>query len=664
MESLAACYGPQGVHVFSPRTIVLGSTVMVLSSLACAQQAAVVSEQDFLGELPIVASVSRLPQRLDDVPGAVTVLDRDFIRRSGARDVADLLRLVPGFQSSIAFESSAPLASYHGGFEAYSKRMQVLVDGRSVYSPYFMGGVGPGLQTVGLQDIERIEVLRGSNSAAYGARAVLGVINIITRDTADTQGQALGLRAGGNGVRDAWLRLGWTLPAGQSRVSIERRGDQGLDGANGANRVSRLQWRTDLQPTPADELQWRLGGYVIDANRGQVGNVDDLARPTQFRNGYVQVDWRHTLNADADVTVQWSRSVERNQDHYLYSLLPVGIPDDLLVASDGSAISDTLLLQHGLRLDPALRLVWGTEWRQERVHSTALYNTESDIVTRFARLFANAEWRMHPDWVLNAGVLMEHANPGGTEVAPRVMLNWRAAPNQTWRAGVSAGFRPPSTYERAADRRFVWNGITLLVETLASGKVRPEHLRVAELGYLAQWEAPDLTLDARLFHEQVRDFITQLNNTLPKDYGNTDNFLIRGLEYQLAWRPASQTRLRWTQAYIDLTMREVSDRGLDYGAAVPAPRLASTLIWQQDWGAGWDTALIVQSSSTVKPHGGSRDDAKSFTRTDCRLGRKFKWNGRSAELGLIMQNATGATPDYRLGFEAGRMVMVTLDLES
>ena len=113
--------------------------------------------------MPIVLSVSRLPQRLDETPGAVTLLDRDMIRLSGARDVADLLRLVPGFQTSTSFETGAPLASYHGGFDGYSARIQVLVDGRSVYSPFLFGSSAPGLQTVALEDIERIEVLRGSN---------------------------------------------------------------------------------------------------------------------------------------------------------------------------------------------------------------------------------------------------------------------------------------------------------------------------------------------------------------------------------------------------------------------------------------------------------------------------------------------------------------------
>ena len=150
------------------------SVLLSAGSLASAQATEALSERDFLAEVPLVLSVSRLPQRLDDTPGAVTVIDRDMIRLSGARDVADLLRLVPGFQTSMSFESIAPQATYHGGFNSYSNRMQVLVDGRSVYSPYFIGSVEPGLQTVAMDDIERIEVLRGSNSAAYGARAFLG----------------------------------------------------------------------------------------------------------------------------------------------------------------------------------------------------------------------------------------------------------------------------------------------------------------------------------------------------------------------------------------------------------------------------------------------------------------------------------------------------------
>ncbi|HSO44156.1 MAG TPA: Plug domain-containing protein, partial [Rhodoferax sp.] len=127
----------------------LGLAWLLGAPAGWAQSVTGVSESDFLDEMPIVLSVSRLPQRLDETPGAVTILDRDMIRRSGARDVPDLLRLVPGFQTSMSFEGDAPQASYHGVFGHFSGRIQVLVDGRSVYSTYVVGSVAPGLNQVG-----------------------------------------------------------------------------------------------------------------------------------------------------------------------------------------------------------------------------------------------------------------------------------------------------------------------------------------------------------------------------------------------------------------------------------------------------------------------------------------------------------------------------------
>ena len=209
----------------------IGLLVLLHASWACAQTgASALTEQDFLSEMPIVLSVSRLAQRLDDTPGAVTIFDRQFIRLSGARDLADLLRLVPGFQTTTSFETDAPMASYHGRSDDYSNRLQVLVDGRSVYSGYLMGSSGVGLQTLALDDIERVEVLRGTNSAAYGARAFLGVVNVISRDVRETVGSAASLTLGENGISDGGARLGWGDAATAYRMSVDTRSDEGRSG--------------------------------------------------------------------------------------------------------------------------------------------------------------------------------------------------------------------------------------------------------------------------------------------------------------------------------------------------------------------------------------------------------------------------------------------------
>ncbi len=238
------------------------------ASLAVAQTLVALSEKDFLDDMPVVLSVSRLPQRLDDAPGAVTIMDRNMIRLSGARDVADLMRLVPGFQTSTSFEADAPQASYHGGFGGYSSRMQVLVDGRSVYSPYFIGSIAPGLQTVALEDIDHIEVLRGSNSAAYGARAFLGVINIVTRDPVDTLGVQASLTGGENDVRDGRASFGWSAGDTALRFGVDRRADAGLTGGHGRNQVNRVNFRADWRPNARDEVEVRSGLLEIRTGKG------------------------------------------------------------------------------------------------------------------------------------------------------------------------------------------------------------------------------------------------------------------------------------------------------------------------------------------------------------------------------------------------------------
>jgi iron complex outermembrane receptor protein len=115
-----------------------------------------------------------------DAPGAVSIIDRAMISASGARNIHELFRLVPGFQVGM-HTGNQPLVGYHGLSDEAPRRMLVQVDGRSVYSPYFIAGVEWNQIGVDIDDIERIEVFRGSNSATYGSNAFLGVANIITR---------------------------------------------------------------------------------------------------------------------------------------------------------------------------------------------------------------------------------------------------------------------------------------------------------------------------------------------------------------------------------------------------------------------------------------------------------------------------------------------------
>lgn len=639
-----------------------------LAQASFAQQSVATSEKDFLQEMPLVLSVSRLAQRLDETPGAVTVLDRNMIRLSGARDVADLLRLVPGFQTSNSFEGDAPQASYHGAYNGYSSRIQVLVDGRAAYSPYLIGSIGPGLQLVAMNDIERIEVLRGSNSASYGARAFLGVINIVTRDPADTLGAKGSISLGDNGIQDTQASLGWSTDKANFRLGIDRRYDAGLAGSAGADRITRLNFRMDYRPSAIDEVQFRVGGYDTQA---ALGYFNDPGRPQRDRfydSRYLQLDWRRNLSLDSDLALGYAHARESYEDVFLY---PLPAPFfGTVVDIGGYALSDTLSLQHTLRISPQLRLVWGSELRREQVVSKPIYNTAAIQKVDFTRLFGNLEWRFASDaLILNAGGLLERDSRGTDNFAPRVMLNWHMVPGQTLRVGASKAYRPPSSYETSGNVQFSTNGVVLQINRLSRGNVQAESVLARELGYLGEFPKLALSLDVRAFHEQIGNPIKSVGYDLPagttlftnasgvsqtSDYVNAEDFSIHGLEYQLKWRP-------WMGAQLVVGQSLTTIDSADTVEATAAPKSATTLMWTQKLPGGLDFTLTHQAQSLAKLH--TARETYAFNRTDVRLGWPFRVGTNKADLSLVIQNLGPSIVDFDNTLFFQRRAYVTFRIE-
>ena len=628
-----------------------------LSTTALAQSPAV-SEKDYLDDVPVVLSVSRLPQRLDETPGAVTLIDRDMIRMSGARDVADLLRLVPGFRVTNSFESNTPQGSYHTSLSDYSNHIQVMVDGRSVYSSYLQGSTGPGLQTVALEDIERIEVYRGSNSAAYGARAFLGSINIVTRDLVDTQGALLRVARGGEGIEDQMVRLGWGDEKARFRFSADGRNDNNLNGTSGSSRVQRVNLRADLRTGPHDVLEFRTGQSLIDAGVGFAGNAENNARTRRLDTSFVQLDWRRSLDADQDLLVQASHTVERIRDEFVYTVAP-----SLTIDFGGQSSNSNLMAQHTVRVDAALRLVWGAELRRESVVSRPLYNTDAAFVTDFSRLFSNAEWRLHPDLLFNAGALFEHSSTAGQHISPRLMLNWLVAPGHTLRGGVSRAFRPPSTFEKNANVRYYIGGVLIDSTDVARGNVVAEKVEARELGYLAELADRALSFDLRVFEERVRDFVKRPEYSLPGsgngdmayDFVNGEDFNIQGYEAQLRWRPWSGGQLVYGLSQLESSQ--------SYGGTNPVGRYGTqSLLFMQRLPAGWDLGLsYYEAAAGYFP--GAFEPMPAMHRTDLRVAKSLRLAGQRAEIAVVGQNLGATYSDFRPEFTFQQRVYVMLKVE-
>jgi len=583
-----------------------------LSALAltglCAQAIAApeISEVDFLEPLPIVLTASRLPQPLRETPGSMTVLDEEMIRATGYRNIARLLRLVPGMQIGQE-RGHDQWVTYHGLGIDYPNQIQVLVDGRSVISSGGgTGGADWSGMPIAIEDIERIEVVRGPNSAAYGANAFLGVVNIRTRHPRAESGSSAGFNAGDR-LFDATARVvARSGPLGL-RVTAQHQHDDGMSGIRDDFDVNRANLNGNLRLGGEDEINVRAG---VSAGRRGLGNPDTPFKTDDLRDGrhesnFVDVEWRRAPSAAAEITLSYSRNSERFRDEWIGGgPLPAFLGGGVAIVPVNNNIDfvgDDLHFQHTFAPVGALRGLWGAEWRQDWLKAPFLFHDRGEHRQTERRLYGSLEWHVGPDWVLNTGATVEQVERYRTRLVPRIALNWLASPAHTWRAGYSRAYRYPSLFERNADVQIPFRG-QVLRRHVSNPDLQPQRVDAFEIGFLGQTGNRNGLLDVRLFRERVTDLIRREGLPIPAS-GNPvlddirnligssrwDNqpsaVTLDGVEYQLRYEPVRNGQVIFSHTLIDARSREAR------AARSVAPYIAS-LTWLQRAGA-WQGSLTV-----------------------------------------------------------------------
>ena len=636
---------------------------------ALATEQLALSEGDFLGELPVVLSVSRLSQPTRDAPAAVTVIDAEMIRASGARDIADLLRLVPGFQVTYG-DVGAPLAVYHGYLtEEEPKRLQVLVDGRSQFSPVFTGAVNWNVIDVQLADIERIEVIRGTNSASYGSNAFLGVVNVITRNAAADTGIDVYAANGNQGVQDRFARLGTRAGDGYLRVSAEQRFDSGLSHLTyDSRRSKRALLRFEHPLGSADNIEASLGQSAADV--GTVGNpASDL--PDRFREYSTQhasVNWRHHFAGGAESQLRALRVIDRVGDANLLEVPPVAT----FFNHDIKAIRNEVEGQY-VSPDAALRWVAGGSYRNDSTVSSQFFGDDRRIAQTIWRAFGTAEWQATSWATLHAGATWERDSISGINLSPRATLNLKPLSGHTFRLGAARGHRVPTLFEEFAREDYLNTapgpvpvGALLDSQSRASGGLRPEQIDSYELGYLYENPAERFALDVRAFEETIDDGIIWFLQALPggvpgstdcqlipdsglpcgtaRDFVNGARLKIRGIEYQAKWQPLDSTKITVNQAVIDTRAQFTRpDRtplpSVEYQLehlTRSAPRRATTIIVQRGLAPNLD--LFASWFYVARQKSSPGAETPEYRRLDWRLAYRFNWQGTRGELAYTVQS--------------------------
>lgn len=604
-----------------------------------------------------VTSVSRKTQRLANTAAAVFVISQEDIRRSGATSIPELLRMVPGVQVA-RMDANKWAVSIRGINGRFASKLQVLKDGRSVYTPLFSGVIWENLDTP-LEDIERIEVIRGPGAAMWGSNAVNGVINIITMHGADTQG---GLMSGGTGSSEqgfGTVRFGNRLTDNSYLrlygKHVERSEGDYADGSAAHDdwRLSSGGFRFDTQPSYNDTLT--LQGDYFNGSYHETYNLFNLTTP-----GIPNIVPASSTASGGNLLGRWQRTLSETDELSLQLSYDHSQRDYLLLGEKRNTLDFDF--QHRFRIGSLQELTWGLGYRfsHDRIRSsqTLALTKVSENLSLYS-IFLQDEITLLPDTLaLIIGSRFDHNDYTGWEIQPNGRLIWTPSPQHSFWGSISRAVRTPTRAERylqyqyyttvmpdpfapppaTTDLRVVVNGNdTFISETVLA----------YELGYRSELTR-QLTFDLSLFFNQYKNLRVRNNATPVPEPPTYTNLVLNypltndshghsyGTELSVAWRPYEWWRLQ--AAYHYLRTKVYLDNGSDddinsANTADGAPRHQFTLRSGIDLGKQLELDLWLRAVDRVKYI--DRTSIAGYVTMDARIAWK---PSKNLELALVGQN--------------------------
>jgi iron complex outermembrane recepter protein len=550
------------------KSFILAASASLSAAPAVAQEEvdpfALSPEQLFGAE---VISASRSAESVWEAPAAIFVVTGADIERAGATSIPEALRLVPGVDVA-RINSSGWAVSVRGFNAALSNKLLVLIDGRETYDQLF-SGVYWDVQDTAIEDIERIEVIRGPGASLWGANAVNGVINIITRRARDTQGLMASAIAGDVEHAGVTVRYGGAL--GETthwRIygrAFERGAQQTLAGEddNSDWRAWRGGFRLDTDLSARDALT--VQGDLYRSRTGQIRQTSSLSAPftaieqetITAEGGNILARWTREMDGEARLTTQAYLDVTRRDQRTL---------EDRRTTFD-------LDIQYEFPTLGQHDIIAGVRYRNSTDEITPTEIIRSEENTHRSQLlsaFIQDQLTLAPDWRLTLGSKFDENDYTGLEVQPNVRLQWMGERQMAW-ASVSRAIRSPSELDRefdillAAGPPFPMSTLPLTIELLPSPDFESEEAVAYELGYRRQL-SPALDLDVALFRTDYDGLATLTPLAfqvaadpprlilIPIITTNATSAIAQGGEIVLDWRVRENLKLVFTYSYLDLDL--------------------------------------------------------------------------------------------------------------
>ncbi len=592
----------------------------------------------------LVTSVSKRPQKLHEAASAIYVVSQEDIRRSGATNIPETLRMVPGLLVAKVDQNNYAISSRGFNRQTTSNKLLVLIDGRTVYGPG-VSGVRWVVQDTMLEDIDRIEVIRGPGAALWGSNAVNGVINIITKTSRETQGTLL---AGGAGTEEKGfgsLRYGGKIGEkfhyrvyGKYRDRDDGKNSDGRE-AFDEKQMFQSGFRSDWQVSTKDHLTLQGDYYETQLENDLRSEFVSFAPPSTILIRNEETD------TGANFIARWNRALENDSAFKLQAYYD-------RVSRNSNRINTTvhqldMEFQYDFRLGERQDISWGLNYHFSGFDTdTAIQVLRGSQDTYSFGLFIHDEITLIPKtWSVILGSKFEHNEFSGLEIQPNIRTVWTPNPKHTYWAAVSRAVRIPGASEDGL--QFNSSGASagppFVVRIIGDGRTEAEELLAYEAGYRAQIQE-NFSLD-------IAGYVFQYDNLIDLTTGTTfiettpspthavtpltfDNALkgeVFGMELSAEWRPYDSWRLALGYSYntIDLRLTNpsaVSSAENPEGEPNHIFNIRSYLELPHD--LEFDTLLYYVSEYTER-------EVDGYTRLDLRLGWKPT---PQFELSLIGQN--------------------------
>ncbi len=637
-----------------------------------------------------VTSVSKKSESLNQVPAAVSVITGDDLRRSGVLSLSEALRLAPGVQVA-RVDMAQTAVSVRGFNDTYSQKLLVLMDGRSVYTPLFSGVYWQAQDAI-LEDIDRIEVIRGPGGSIWGANAVNGVINIVSKAARETQGLLLAGGGGSDRLALAGLRYGVQLGE-KTFFRLYGKYDDWDDSqlvtggdANDAWWKGQGGFRLDWEPSATD--RFTLQGDVFGLRANQTS--PQLALPNFMQpppaTGYNYARASHWDQSGGNLLGRWTHEFSEESDLSVQTYYDRGRLD--LAFADETRNTFDVDVRHRFQLGGRNEIVWGGGYRLSdsvNVDSVELKLAERIRSDQIFNVFVQDEVKLVPDRLrLTLGTKLEHNDYTGFEVEPGARLAWTPTDRQTLWASVARAVRTPSQIEHDASIRLgvlppnpPFSPLPTLVSVDGNPDFRSETLIAYELGYRVQ-VGPKLTVDVATFlndYDELRSTDTVVDLTQVPNFVQARNVFHNqgggktyGGELSATWQAADWWRLHGQFSLIkaDLHAAPNSLTGLAVAPNLSSPTYQASLRSSMDLGRQVELDAWVRYADSFVAIGAAvpglaslNPDIPSYVTFDLRLA----WRPTKAlELALVGQNLAGSHREFNPTFistaitEVGRSV--------